>query len=88
MRMQAMTRKTRILDVVYNASNNELVGSLPVPNADPDVMSIASLLHHVGSCPDLMHARSCLPQGAAQSCWLRQSMYILLHLSPRLFLGS
>lgn len=47
MRMQAMTRKTRILDVVYNASNNELVGSLPVPNADPDVMRIASLLHHM-----------------------------------------
>ncbi len=24
--LQAITRKTRILDVVYNASNNELVG--------------------------------------------------------------
>ena len=30
--LQATTRKTRILDVVYNSSNNELVGAL-CPNA-------------------------------------------------------
>ena len=29
--VQAVTRKTRVLDVVYNASNNELVG-YPLPS--------------------------------------------------------
>ena len=42
--MQATTRKTRILDVVYNASNNELVSTL---SAEVPRLALASFLRAV-----------------------------------------
>jgi hypothetical protein len=38
--VQAVTRKTRILDVVYNASNNELVRT----SEEKDIRSLEGLL--------------------------------------------
>ena len=50
---QAVTRKTRILDVVYNASNNELVRKAPRSNS--------RWCMHAPELPEL--------RGAAAGCW-------------------
>jgi hypothetical protein len=48
-RPQAVTRKTRVLDVVYNASNNELVRGPPVL-APSKARRVLLQLHACGGC--------------------------------------